>query len=61
VKLHVVNDYRCREIHYEKGQVLEVAPAVAAALFADAPGCFSLVKAPDRPPADKMIRRSRKK
>ncbi len=60
MRVYVIADYRCREIHYKPGQVFEVTRTEAMRLIADAPGCFSL-KAPDQPPADKMIRRNRKK
>lgn len=62
--LYVVSDYQCRDVHYEKGQVLEVASEHAIFLLADAPGCFALKvpeKAPEKPPADKMQRRVRTK
>jgi hypothetical protein len=60
MSLYVIAEYRCREIHYQPGQILEVTRTEAMRLIADAPGCFSL-KAPDQPPADKMIRRSKRK
>lgn len=51
------------------GDVLEVSEAEAAFLLRDAPGLFELVEpdpepetaALDAPPADKMIKRSRRK
>lgn len=58
--LYVVSDYQCREVHYEKGQILELAKEQVVFLLADAPGCFAL-KAPEKSPADKMQRKARVK
>jgi hypothetical protein len=60
MQLFVIKDYKSRQIHYEKGQVLEVTMEQAAFLKVDAPGCFSL-KAPEKPPADKMLRKGKTK
>ena len=66
MRLFVVADYACREVHHPKGAVLEVPGDVAAWLMADAPGCFSLTPPVEEkeiaaPPADKMLRKARSK
>lgn len=63
MRLYVISDYKNRELHYEPGQILEVTPAEAAHLLADAPGCFSTTAAKevDKPPADRMQRKVRTK
>ena len=42
VKLTVLADYRCREVAYSPGAVIEVTAERAAFLMADAPGCFEV-------------------
>jgi hypothetical protein len=60
--LIVTSSYRCRDVVYTPGQVLEVSETEATSLLADAPGCFQVeVSTPDalpepEPPPDKMVR-----
>lgn len=42
MRLYVIDDYKCRDVHHPTGAVLEVSPETAAFLMADAPGCFSI-------------------
>ena len=67
VKLLVISEYISRGERYPEGKVLEVDETRAAFLLRDAPGCFERVEdAPihteiEVPPADKMVRRARRK
>ena len=71
VKLLVISEYISRGERYPEGKTLEVPEDRAAFLLRDAPGCFERVEdAPihteqsaafDAPPADKMVRRARRK
>lgn len=66
-ELRVITRYVCRDLVYEAGSVINVSDEEAAALVADAPGCFvpsrgeAVAAAPSEPPADKMLRKPRAK
>ena len=66
VKLVVLAEYRCRDIYYPSGAVIDVEPDLAAFLMRDAPGVFEPwqppeVKALDKPPADKAVKAAPRK
>lgn len=67
-KLKVLQEYTCRGEHYLPGATLDVMDEKAAWLLRDAPMAFEVQEAIapvqtalDAPPADKMVRRARKK
>jgi len=69
MKLKVVQPYRCRDVVYAVGAVLDLSDEETRWLMADAPGCFEVVpkrkprkakpKELDKPPADKAVKRGR--
>jgi hypothetical protein len=60
MKLRVLQAYTCREVSYPAGATIEVTPADAAYLMADAPGSFELftpeAKEMAEPPQDKAVK-----
>jgi hypothetical protein len=50
VRLHVLADYRSREVAYVEGSTIEVLTTDADFLLRDAPGCFEIFK-PEAPEA----------
>lgn len=66
IKLQVLERYQVRGFDLLPGQVVEVDDETAAWLRRDAPGAFveytePVANAPEEPPADKMIKRARRK
>lgn len=65
VKLVVLAEYRCRDLYYPSGAVIDVPPDLADFLMRDAPGVFEPwqppAKALDEPPADKAIKAAPRK
>lgn len=60
-RLKVHSDYAMRELHYTRGEVIDVSDDLARWLLADAPDCFEVyselpAKAVSAPPVDKMMR-----
>jgi hypothetical protein len=76
MRLKCISRYRSATRTVEVGQILDLTDAEAAALMADAPGCWADAdapesapepaaepadKAPDEAPADRMVKRSVRK
>lgn len=43
-KIKVISDYRCRDVFYPAGKILEITDEEKRFLMADAPGCFAPVE-----------------
>jgi hypothetical protein len=63
MKLKVLSDYRCRDVHYAAGLIIEIDEVEARRLMNDAEGCFEVVegKGVEKPPKHKMVEESEKK
>lgn len=64
MKYIVGRDYRCGDVAYKAGQIIEIGdPDYAAWLKRDMRGYLEPVtaRAPEAPPADRMVRKARRR